>query len=388
MSSTKADSHFSKRSAFNQVHELAGIEVLRFLSAFAVLIWHYPLFFFVGAVDHTQAFAIRPMLPAHWLLRYPYEQGWYAVEVFWCISGFIFYWRYAHQIFERRTGIVEFATRRFSRLYPLHIVTLMLVASLQYLYFCSHGHNFIYSDNGAGAFIAQLFFASNWFDWQSESFNAPIWSISVEILVYFGFFYTIRAIGANPIVAIAASGVSFALFNSGFSLFHMKDVCACAVFFFAGGAIQLVSKQRFAALVSVCVGAAIIALLAVDVIHIHSGVIVILAVCLVLSFARLGEMKSGAVFKRIAFLGNTTYSSYLIHFPIQLGTVSILDFMGYDRTVFFSPVVLVTYLTFVIGTSLVVFYSFESPAQEWLRSYAFGQAQGGPTELPTQQPGG
>jgi len=214
----------TKHAALNHVHELAGIEVLRFLCAFAILLWHYPHFFFVGEVDDTQLLAIRPALPAHWLLQYLYAQGWCAVQVFWCISGFIFYWRYARPIFDRRIQLAEFATRRFSRLYPLHIVTLIIVALLQYLYSRSHGQNFIVPNTSAGSFLAQLFFASNWFDWQSESFNGPIWSISVEILVYFGFFYIMRAVGAKPVVAIVISGVSFALLYSGFSLFHMKKI--------------------------------------------------------------------------------------------------------------------------------------------------------------------
>lgn len=371
MNPSADEHHSSRRTTSNHVHELAGIEVLRFLCAFAILIWHYPHFFFLGPVDDAQLLAIRPTLPLHWLLRDLYAQGWTAVQVFWCISGFIFYWRYAQQIFDRRIEIGEFATRRFSRLYPLHIVTLIIVALLQYLYFRSHEQYFIVADNNAGAFLAQLFFASNWFDWQSESFNGPIWSISVEILVYFGFFYAMRAIGANPIVAIAISAASLVLFHSGLSLLHMKKVCECIVLFFAGGTAQLLSKQRFALPISVCVGAATIALLAVNVIHISLGVVAILAVCLVLSFARFGEMKSGSFLKHAAFLGNATYSSYLIHFPIQLAMVTVLDAMGYSRTIFLSPVALVTYLAVVIVASLFVFHLFEAPAQDWLRSHAF-----------------
>jgi peptidoglycan/LPS O-acetylase OafA/YrhL len=365
-----AESDSSKQPRFSQAHELAGIEVLRFLCALAILICHYQHFFFVGAPDDTQVLAIRPMFPAYWLLRYLYEHGWYAVQVFWCISGFIFYWRYAHQISDCRVGIGEFVTRRFSRLYPLHFVTLLLVAALQYLYFRSHGQNFIHLDNSAGAFFTQLLFASNWFTWQGGSFNGSIWSISVEILVYFGFFYIVRALGANPIVAAVVSGAGLLLFYSSFSLFHMKNVCECAVLFFAGGAIQFLTKQRLALLISVFLGTVMIVLLAADVIGLNLGVMVILDVCLVVSFARFGEMKCGSVFKHIAFLGNATYSSYLVHFPIQLGMVMALDYMGFSRTVFFSDIALVTYLGLVISISLVVYYLFESPAQDWLRSRA------------------
>ena len=71
------------------------------------------------------------------------------------------------------------------------------------------------------------------------------------------------------------------------------------------------------------------------------------------------------------FLGNATYSSYLMHFPIQLGLVGrILDALGFSRTVFFSPIVLVAYLALVISTSLAVYHLFELPAQNWIRRRA------------------
>jgi peptidoglycan/LPS O-acetylase OafA/YrhL len=365
-------------------HELAGIEVLRFLCALAVLIWHYGHFFFVGALDHAQALAVRPMSPAYWFLQPVYEKGWCAVQVFWCISGFIFYWRYAEQISDRRIGAIEFAARRFSRLYPLHIVTLVLVVALQFLYFRSHGQTFIVSNNSARAFLAQLFFASSWFDWQVESFNAPIWSVSVEILVYYGFFYAVRAVGANCLVAICVSGAGLALLWSGLSLFQMQTVCQCAVLFFAGGAAQLLSKRRFSLLGAMCAGAGVCALLVVNAVDFNLVVIVILAVCLVLVFAGFGEMKCGPIFRSMAFLGNATYSSYLVHFPIQLGLVIILDALGYDRAFFRSYIALVAYLAVVIVISLAVFHLLESPAQSWLRNRARSALKTPPSDpLPT-----
>ena len=70
--------------------------------------------------------------------------------------------------------------------------------------------------------------------------------------------------------------------------------------FFRWWSYSMLSKQRFALLLSVCAGILTIALLAVDVIHIRFSVIVILAVCFVLSFARLEEVKSASILKRIA----------------------------------------------------------------------------------------
>ena len=59
-----------------------------------------------------------------------------------------------------------------------------------------------------------------------------------------------------------------------------------------------------------------------------------------------------------------------MHFPIQLGLVTILDALGFSRTVFFSPIVLVAYLALVISTSLAVYHLFDFPAQNWIRRRA------------------
>lgn len=360
-----------QRAMSSHAHELVGIEVLRFLCAFMILVFHYQHFFFVGEYDAAGALVIRSMLPFYTLLRFAYAQGFWAVEVFWAISGFIFYWRYARPILDRQVGLLEFATRRFSRLYPLHVCTLLLVALMQYLYIRSHGQNFIYPNNSAGAFVAQFFFASNWFSWQTFSFNGPVWSISVEILIYFAFFWTIRAFGAAPVVATGAAAFAWVLVRSDLSVLVLnKSVFECIVLFFAGGLVQWLSSQRIALALSATILAIVGSLLALHVVHLGLSVVAILSGCLVLSFARSGEMKAGVLFKRAAFLGNATYSSYLLHFPIQLAMVTVVDAAGYSRAIFFNPIMMVAYLALVILLSLAVYYWFELPAQKWIRDHA------------------
>jgi peptidoglycan/LPS O-acetylase OafA/YrhL len=369
----------SKTSAFNHKHELAGIEILRFLCAVAVLIWHYQHFFFLGEFDNTQA-QFRPVQPFYGLLQLLYERGYLAVSIFWGISGFIFYWRYAHQIFHRRVGLFEFAIRRFSRLYPLHITTLMIVALLQYLYFRSHEQYFIYANNSSLAFIEQLFLASNWFKGHALSFNGPIWSVSVEILVYFAFFAIVRIIGPSPGAAVAVCVLSVAVGHAKFAFVPFEDtLLQCAVFFFAGGLAQWLSRQRLGLLFCLCVGAPMGALLYLGRIPDHYSFIAILIACSIAIFARIGESKLGSVLKPLMFLGNATYSSYLVHFPIQLGLVIIVDRMGYNRAIFFTPIMFIMYMTLVIGISITIFNVFELPAQTWIRRFV-GRRQASPAK--------
>jgi peptidoglycan/LPS O-acetylase OafA/YrhL len=124
----------------------------------------------------------------------------------------------------------------------------------------------------------------------------------------------------------------------------------------------------------VCVGALTGLLLAFGRIHVDSGIVLVLTICSVTVFARLGELKSASFLRRLAFLGNATYSSYLMHFPIQLGMVMIIDAMGFSRAIFLTQAMFVTYLVLVVGISLAVYRCFELPAQKWIRDVA-GQWQ-------------
>jgi peptidoglycan/LPS O-acetylase OafA/YrhL len=348
-----------------QTHEMAGIEALRFACGFAVLIWHYQDFFFFGAVEAEKIAELRNNFPLSSILHIPFYYGNWAVELFWTISGFIFYWRYADLIRGRRVGSADFAVRRFSRLYPLHIVTLFLAAIGQYLYFGTHGYNFINTENSIGAFIAQLFFASNWFPSQPQTFNSPIWSVSAEIPVYFAFFWAVRAFGNSALLAIALCALCWVVTkipNAGPSL-----IVTCAMYFFAGGAAQRLSKLPYTIPISAGIVILCLALITFGFWSVNGKSIFLLSVFAVVFMARAGETHAGSFLRHISFLGSATYSSYLLHFPLQIGIVIVVDALGYARSIFFSPVALIAYLATVIALSFAIYRWFEMPAQNWLR---------------------
>jgi peptidoglycan/LPS O-acetylase OafA/YrhL len=122
----------SKPLAGEETNKLLGLEVLRFLTAFAILVFHYRHFFFVA---DKPIGLVTERLPLYGLLRPFHDSGAFGVWVFWCISGFIFFWKYREPVATRAVGGWQFFTLRFSRLYPLHLVTLLVVALLQSVYF-------------------------------------------------------------------------------------------------------------------------------------------------------------------------------------------------------------------------------------------------------------
>jgi peptidoglycan/LPS O-acetylase OafA/YrhL len=354
------------RADMKSDHELAGIEILRFVCAFAVLIWHYQNFFFVGEWTPAIGAAVRPTLPWYRYLRVFYDNGSLAVEFFWVISGFIFYWHYAGPIRTRAVKFADFLTRRFSRLYPLHFVTLITVAVAQHVYYRSHQTNFIYVWDKPIWFASHLLFASNWFTRQPLTFNAPIWSVSIEMLIYLSFFVIARAFRLHILVAVCAAAAFAICFNFLHSFIN-PDVFACGMYFFAGGVAQQLSARPGVFAIAGCVLVGIPIVLTLGHYGLNAPFLLFLATSSAIVFTRLGETACGVAFRHLAFLGNATYSSYLLHFPLQLLAVMVVDEIGWKRSVFYSPISLLTYLCLVAGLSLVVYRYFEMPAQNLIR---------------------
>src|ERR1700722_12629718 len=224
----------SKPLAGEETNKLLGLEVLRFLTAFAILVFHYRHFFFVA---DKPIGLVTERLPLYGLLKPFHDSGAFGVWVFWCISGFIFFWKYRDPIAEHSIGGWKFFTLRFSRLYPLHLVTLLIVALLQTLYFDLRGYFFVYQNNDLPHFLMQLFMASDWSIVRGDSFNGPIWSVSVEVLVYFLFFLMLRVTRSwllNVVIVLACMNAAF-LSASG-------QVTNCMALFYVGGLAAIARK--------------------------------------------------------------------------------------------------------------------------------------------------
>jgi peptidoglycan/LPS O-acetylase OafA/YrhL len=349
-------------------NKLLGLEALRFLTAFAILVFHYRHFAFVA--DEPVAL-VAERLPLYGPLQVLHNSGAFGVWIFWCISGFIFFWKYRDPIAERSVGSWKFFVLRVSRLYPLHLVTLLIVALLQPIYFTMHGSYFVYQANDLSHFLAQIFMASDWGIVHGDSFNGPIWSISVEVMIYFLFFLMLQATRSWLLnVAIVAACLGAASLHAG------SQITNCLALFYAGG-LAAMARRAFASFESrrtieplAWLFVVLFPPLAATFLHDQLDRFdlgLFLAYTPVLLFCLSREVRL-PVFaqKAIEAAGNMTYSSYLLHFPIQLLFVMALTIAGiavplYD-VAFFA-----VYLGVTLLASFLVYRYFETPAQRLLR---------------------
>ena len=146
----------------NRHHKTAerfySLDALRGIAALSVVFWHWPHFFIGtnhGTYDPTR-------LPLHEWTSLLYTKGYLAVDLFFSLSGFIFYWLYSRRVAEREISAGKFGLLRFSRLYPLHFATLLFVAIGQALLMQARGNYFVYPGNDIYHFVLNLFLASSW----------------------------------------------------------------------------------------------------------------------------------------------------------------------------------------------------------------------------------
>ena len=352
---------------------LYTLDIARGLAAAAVVFWHWQHFFFVGDAlpedfDHAQ----QPFYS--WLHRL-YDYGYLAVPFFFLLSGFVFFWLYHHQINERNCSFKEFAVLRLARLYPLHFVTLIVVLCLQWIYGRAVGGYMVYPNNDGYHFFLQTFFASNWGLQRGDSFNGPIWSVSIEIGLYCMFFVfaLIKAPARTKLGWVLLIALVLNLFGYG------GQWAPAAVAFFLGGATyELLCgylTRRKPTIDRLIVIAAIFAWAGILVsdnvaywLLIRGSVGVFLLYPLTVAALVVAETNSPDLGKKFRWIGDITYSSYLLHFPMQIACVLFAVSMGFDNTLFRSPAVLVAFFSLLILASVVTHHGFERPMQRLIRS--------------------
>ena len=349
------------------------IDFLRGFAAVLVLISHYGHFFQYQQKGYPDQYS-NQMLPLYDHLSFIYHHGGKAVELFFCISGFVFFMYYFKKISMRSISPWNFFVLRFSRLYPLHLVTLVFVAIFAFIFFQKTGFHFVYDQNNLKHFILNLFLISHWGFQDGTSFNEPIWSVSIEIFLYGAFF--ILSYFLRNILMICISSILVGLlitFNIYYS-FGVGIVC-----FFMGGLVFYAHEQAIKYQIeTAAITLTTLMLLFVAFIIFHNpfylekneidiAAFFILFPILVLLISFLDRFNL-LIFKKIRLLGDLSYSIYIIHFPIQLIIVTLCVVFNFDVD-FSQPVSLLTFLTLTLIFSYLSYNYLELPVREYFRKF-------------------
>ncbi len=367
------------------------MDALRGLAALAVVLWHWQHFQLLGTERLTWLWAVdaSPLdhshQPFYFVFRLFYDHGLLAVALFFLISGFIFFWLYADRVEDKTISIGQFWVLRITRLYPLHLVTLAFVAILQWVFYRRTGQYFVYSVNDLRHFIlGLLFFQTNG---AGAAFNGPAWSITVELVVY-GVFCAAAWMGVlrhtiAPLLIFVLGLVFYAK--------HQNIAMGICGFFEGGFVYNVFSWARRSRLrgkvlcvtVVVSVFGWLLALadsygLSLPHNDLPTGIVppsglmprlcvsYLLFPLTVLALA-LHENTTAIKYRYLSWLGQISYSSYLLHFPLQVifALAVVAGFVPLWAKG--SDAFLLVYLAILIAISLLSFRYFEAPVQKMLR---------------------
>lgn len=327
------------------------------------------------------------LFPEHneiWLK--PIQRGYLLVDLFFVLSGFLMAYLYG-SFFENtlnKKAIGTFLKARIARIYPLHFFTFLLLFS----WYCFNvfilgkprEYGRIYEES---AVLSQLFLVQAWGIHSGNTWNIPAWSISTEWAAYLVFpfwwrFWSKMGVrGAFFFLPMALLGY-FIL-----EIFHTKqnlDItfdwallrcflgfgCGMALFVITPTIVTFFEKQSLLKALNSLTLLVVTCLVMVFSSN-DTSVVALWPIWVFYSFWK-SDLYPAGLQKTLHFLGNISFSLYLIHLPLlylvpqALNMGDPINLPEYTR-LSISFVFLVT----TLALSQLTYHKIEQPMRSWLR---------------------
>jgi peptidoglycan/LPS O-acetylase OafA/YrhL len=373
---------------------LASLTPLRGIAALWVVLFHYCWHFPAVHPDRYTGAVYK---------------GYLAVDLFFMLSGFVISHVYHRQFAQQVTGrhYRDFLKARVARIYPLHLTVLLVfvaTALAEQAAVYAHGGSFgpirLVGERSVGGFFANLLMLQG--IWARElSWNDPSWSISLEFLAYFLFpllfpwLWRARPAAKAGIAGLLLVVLGWLAYSTGddFNQWNgLGAIMRCLPEFLFGA--LLYSAYRGQVLGSpLATDTALLTaiLLLCGMLHFAApdfGIVPLFALLLLTAVANKGRLGSLLNSAPLLWLGNISYSLYLIHwFVLFVATEALRAHPGIDFAKL--PAVLsLALITAMLATSLglaTLSYRFvEVAGRRWLR-HRLGVARPIPRDLPAAE---
>jgi len=350
---------------------LDQLTFLRFLAVMLVLIYHGGGGFYIKPINFFPISVLLRSAPT-------------AVSFLYVLSGFVMSLVYYRP--NQRFDVRNYWRARFVRIYPLYIISFLLV-SLYYIDYIARIK--------APKILVNIFVLQAWYPPYAQSFNYPSWSMTVEFFFYalFPFFTmwayrqpTQKLIRVSLALWIGSQIIHYflwmfyfpawELFIVYFPLFHLNSFILGVVggIWFLREGQEREQKPIFNFLVfagSLILVAALLIIGAVfpqfphdlqPMAGLFSPIFTVAIVSLALDRSRLSLTLRHPW---LVALGETAYASYILQVPV---------FWIYKRAVFSSSlrdpqsILDITYLPLMILIGLAAHFYIDQPARAWLKN--------------------
>ncbi|UIN53629.1 acyltransferase family protein [Pseudomonas kribbensis] len=304
-----------------------------------------------------RAIAVTMVAMQHYKVRLPTTQSyvdmfnslslWTGVDVFFALSGFLIYKSINSELTKtktRKSAAISFSEKRVRRLFPALVFGLFFSIAVSAVAFSSANHDPL--KTSAGALMALLGISN--FYWSAcvggvlsycgnPDFNGVTWSLALEWQLYAVTCILICALGNRKtiVIALAASLLLSIWPAPSFSILWVTRSLA----FFLGCMLGMMSAGHTFSLprsVSLCALLAGLALCTLSPVYASNRFTLLLigiggALCLISSMSDTLFSKKNVITELFTWIGDRSYSVYLLHLPCILIARELLSVAGLNQ---------------------------------------------------------
>ncbi len=355
----------------NADHRLAPLDAMRGMAALAVIVYHVRHF---GGDLHTYPLASATV---PWFL---YLRGWMFVDFFFVLSGVVLTYRYLEPISNSELDAREFFVLRLSRLYPLHLLTLLFCAAVQWTCLALNRPEIIYNRSDLyHLFLNLAYLHSGGFE-DVFTYNGPSWSVAVEVIAYLAFFLFASKKRTTYIAAslcTVVASVAVIRMSLTFPILNF-EVGRGLIGFFVGSLLFLAMRHfKSTGQMRKVAWSGFVAMLVLFGVTFAVGyqnfigdstlpLLLVIFPLVILSGLEIDALAWVLSLRPLTFLGDLSYAIYLVHVPVQMVIIGLLRERHRDVPVT-SGLFLAQFFAAVLVVAFCVHKLFELPARRWFR---------------------
>lgn len=330
----------------------------------------------------------------HWfgILAPVVNAGYASVSYFILLSGYVLAYNYAGRARAGQLDFVRFWKARFTRLYPIYLLSLLLAWQVVREEYGAHTHAMFWT----GMILSPLLL-QGWIPSIATFLNTPAWTMSAESFYYFLFpwmacwkrpdrvapilnrLFLVWMVGLVPgllYIYFSPDGIphpdrfSYGPWLQALKYTPLPHLASFVFGVLLAGLDELIPREarlRFYLGVGGFVTIFFLLWLGSDIPYaiIHDGLLMPLFGCVILGLAGDNPLARGLGIRPLVFVGEASYCLYLLHFNFWnlIHDTHVLNRVGLAK---YDP--WISYLI-LIGMALLALHFVEKPAQKQLRKW-------------------
>lgn len=321
-----------------------AIDTFRGLAAILVILFHIP----------GSTLLEGNLLVAH---------GYMAVDFFFVLSGFVMTHSYLKKINDI-PSVKDFTIKRFRRIYPLHLFTLLMFLAFETARFLVDQYYVKlntppFENSGVASFIANLTLTHSMGLFDHLSWNLPSWSISVEFYVYIAWAMML-VLFRKRLWLVGLASAPFVIwfiwrFNGNIEYTYDYGFIRCLFGFVLGMYSYQVAKRierRMNKTLATITEFGLLALTCYFLMYVpeafHWTMPFWFAIVIIFFSTETGMVAKLFAHQRLKFLGDLSFSYYLTHTVIiRASDLFLFKVLGLQHTAVADAVMLVVVFTLV-----------------------------------------